>query len=131
MHGVDFDGDGPSTGTATPDDDDDSVIDGEDSDPFDPTACSAYRHLATLELVDRRNDWCRRRLRVDTDGFIYQDDTFRGTSEPNYADGNHIGPAPSAACNLRVYLGGENDTEIFGMSGGMVARAQRRHRHLR
>ena len=56
-----------------------------------------------------------------TDGFTYQDDTFRGTSEPGFADGSRVtsgGVGNSGA--LEVELGGINGNDIFdpGMSGG-------------
>lgn len=54
----------------------------------------------------------------DMDGFIYQDDTF-GTSAPSYASGQHLssGGFNDSGC-LKVTLGGLNDADIFGISGG-------------
>ncbi|MEO1420678.1 MAG: family 16 glycosylhydrolase, partial [Pseudomonadota bacterium] len=47
-----------------------------------------------------------------SDGFVYIDDAFRGTSEPNYADGE------AADGVLRVTLGGVDKSTQPGMSGG-------------
>jgi hypothetical protein len=44
--------------------------------------------------------------------FVYADDGFRGTSEPTYASGGWTGGA------LQVILGGIDDNQILGMSGG-------------
>ena len=56
-----------------------------------------------------------------SDGFVYSDDLFRGTSQPAFADGGRVasgGASGSAA--LEMELGGINTTDIFdpGMSGG-------------
>ncbi len=48
------------------------------------------------------------------DGFSYQDDSFRGTSAPAYADGSW-NPTEAA---LQIDLGGIDKSDIFGMSGG-------------
>jgi hypothetical protein len=53
------------------------------------------------------------------EGFGYADDTFRLTKSPGYASGSWTssgGPDGSGA--LRVNLGGVNNTDISGISGG-------------
>ncbi len=52
------------------------------------------------------------------DGFTYIDDTFRGTSKPNYASGNYIASGAYTGGGLRVLIGGINSQNIQGMSGG-------------
>ena len=56
-----------------------------------------------------------------TDGFAYQDDMFRGTSEPVYADGvRAVSGGVSGSGALEVDLGGVDGADILapGMSGG-------------
>jgi len=53
-----------------------------------------------------------------TDGFSYQDDTFRGTGEPGYASGAHLASGGLGGGGLRVTLGGIDGADINGMSGG-------------
>jgi len=52
------------------------------------------------------------------DGFTYVDDTFRGTSKPNYASGNYIASGAYTGGGLRVLIGGVNSQNIQNMSGG-------------
>ena len=55
----------------------------------------------------------------DTGGFTYSDDTFNGTSNPNYASGSHL-PTPGVPGDklLEVLLGNIDNANILGMSGG-------------
>ena len=55
---------------------------------------------------------------TDAEGFTYNDDTFRGTSEPTYASGTWSSTAGLTGGGLQVLLGGIDDNDIFGMSGG-------------
>jgi len=55
---------------------------------------------------------------ANSDGFTYLDDTFRGTSKPNYASGNYIASGAYTGGGLRVLIGGINSQNIQGMSGG-------------
>jgi hypothetical protein len=52
------------------------------------------------------------------DGFSYQDDTFRGTSQPAYASGTRVASGGFSGGALRVRLGNVDDADIVGMSGG-------------
>jgi hypothetical protein len=52
------------------------------------------------------------------DGFTYADDTFRGTAQPAYASGARIASGGFSGGALRVSLGGINETDVVGMSGG-------------
>lgn len=52
------------------------------------------------------------------DGFAYEDDAFRTTSEPAYASGEHIATGGRDGGGLRVTLGGVDDAVVAGMSGG-------------
>jgi hypothetical protein len=55
----------------------------------------------------------------NADGFSYQDDTFRGTSQPAYASGTRVASGGFSGGALRVRLGGVDDNDITnGMSGG-------------
>ena len=55
---------------------------------------------------------------TDSDGFSYRDDTFRGTNAPAYADGNRIAAGGLSGGALRVLIGGVNNSDVLGMSGG-------------
>jgi len=52
------------------------------------------------------------------DGFTYADDTFRGTIQPTYATGARLTSGGFSGGALRVRVGGVNDNDINGMSGG-------------
>ena len=52
------------------------------------------------------------------EGFVYKDDTFRGTSEPDYASGSWNSSGGFIGGGLQVTLGGINNVDILGMSGG-------------
>jgi hypothetical protein len=60
----------------------------------------------------------------NSEGFIYLDDTFRGTNAASYASGAWISAGGSNAAGgsgggaLRVLVGGINDNDIVGMSAG-------------
>ena len=55
----------------------------------------------------------------DSDGFTYIDDTFRGTAEAAYADGDvQADTGTNGSGALAVNLGGVDGTDITGMSGG-------------
>jgi hypothetical protein len=53
-----------------------------------------------------------------TNGFTYADDTFRGTTQPSYASGVRVATGGFKGGALRVSLGGLNNNQIVGMSGG-------------
>ena len=52
------------------------------------------------------------------DSFVYQDDAFRGTSQPAYASGANLLTGGFTGGALSVQLGGINDATILNMSGG-------------
>jgi len=52
------------------------------------------------------------------DGFTYEDDAFRGTSEPGYASGAPTSSGQSGTPGIRVDVGGLDNNVIQGMSGG-------------
>ncbi len=54
----------------------------------------------------------------DADGFVYADDTFRGTSESAYAMGTRISSGGLDGGALKVTLGGVDNDDIYDMSGG-------------
>jgi hypothetical protein len=53
-----------------------------------------------------------------TDGFLYQDDTFPGTSQPGYASGTYEPTGGHSGGGVHVRLGGVDNSDITGMSGG-------------
>ena len=53
-----------------------------------------------------------------TDGFAYLDDTFRGTSQPNYASGSRLSSGGVSGGCLQVLVGGVNNSSFTNMSGG-------------
>ena len=53
-----------------------------------------------------------------TEGFSYQDNTFRDTSAGAYASGTRVTSGGNGGAALRVILGGVDNADIFGMSGG-------------
>ena len=55
---------------------------------------------------------------ADAGGFVYQDDAFRGTSAPAYADGTYDPSGGDVGGGLVVDLGNVDDDDIAGMSGG-------------
>lgn len=51
-------------------------------------------------------------------GFLYEEDAFRFTSEPDYAKGSHNQKGGREGGGLSVTLGGVDDAEAKGMSAG-------------
>ena len=51
-------------------------------------------------------------------GFVYRDDLFRSTSQPGYATGARVSSGGFSGGALRTTLGGINNNDILGMSGG-------------
>ena len=70
-----------------------------------PTGCDSQ-----VDLIDQGFD-------TEAGEFAYQDDTFRGTSNPSFADGTYEAAGGQTGGGLRVQVGG-NSTN---MSGGWVA----------
>ena len=52
------------------------------------------------------------------EGFVYGDDRFRGSTAPSYADGGFAADAGRSGGGLRVTLGGQDNVNVNGMSGG-------------
>jgi len=52
------------------------------------------------------------------DGFGYIDDPFRGTNQPGYAEGERNASGGLSGGGLQVTVGGIDNADIFGMSGG-------------
>ena len=57
-------------------------------------------------------------LNTGPGAFVYVDDPFRGTSAPVYADGSHDTGGGNPGGSLVVTVGGIDDDDINGMSGG-------------
>jgi hypothetical protein len=58
------------------------------------------------------------RFNSGPDGFTYADDAFRATAQPAYASGTWVASGGFSGGALRVALGGINETDVVGMSGG-------------
>ena len=58
----------------------------------------------------------------DNDGFNYIDNPFRNTSENNYSDGTWQSSGGFTGGTIQVKLGGIDDRDILGMSGGWQKR---------
>jgi hypothetical protein len=54
----------------------------------------------------------------DSQGFVYSDDTFRGSGAPAYASGTYEPAGGFSGGGLKVLLGDIDDFAILGMSGG-------------
>ncbi len=54
----------------------------------------------------------------DSEGFVYIDDAFRNTSQPDYAQGNFTANRGFNGGGLRVLVGGRDNADIVDMSGG-------------
>jgi hypothetical protein len=80
------------------------------SSPFEPLAPSAPSAPAAV-IFSANFDG-------GTDGFSYQDDTFRGTSQPAYASGDWLASGGYSGGGLRVNVGGIDTSSILNMSGG-------------
>jgi len=87
--------------------------------------CQAGGDPCVGQICDESGDFChgpqvdRLDENFDTDAgpFAYQDDTFRGTANPSFADGTYEGAGGQTGGGLRVIVGA-NSTN---MSGGWVA----------
>ena len=53
--------------------------------------------------------------------FLYSDDAFRGTTEPDYADGSYMPVGSFLGGGVRVDLGNIDSANILGLSGGWSA----------
>lgn len=52
------------------------------------------------------------------EGFVYADDPFRGSGQPDYSAGDHLADGGHDGGALRIHLGGVDIEIIDGMSGG-------------
>lgn len=95
------------------------------------TASDAKRSVGALFAAESGIEWCLYVNRVisppplvdahfnsDADGFVYGDDTFRGTSQPTYESGAWAAGGGFNGGGLRVNLGDVNNVDILNMSGG-------------
>ncbi len=58
---------------------------------------------------------------IGSGSFVYQDDAFRHTANPAYATGSHEGAGGfGGGGGLRVRVGGVDDQDVVGMSGGWL-----------
>jgi hypothetical protein len=55
---------------------------------------------------------------TDEEGFVYFDDLFRGTSEPNFASGSRVAGSGYSGAGLSTQVGGVNNNNVTDMSGG-------------
>ena len=88
-----------------------SVTDSGGSDATDSITILVVDDGAGVVIVESDFD-------VNEEEFVFVDDAFGNTSEPTFAQGNHL---PNGGFNggaLQVELGNINDATILGMSGG-------------
>jgi hypothetical protein len=84
--------------------------------PFTVTASQGgVSGTATVAVVPAFID---ARFTSSSDGFVYQDDAFRGTAQPAYASGAYLSTGGFTGGAVKVELGGINDSTILNMSGG-------------
>ncbi|MEM9175956.1 MAG: M20/M25/M40 family metallo-hydrolase [Myxococcota bacterium] len=56
---------------------------------------------------------------LDDEGFVYEDDTFRATDRPTYAEGGYAASGGETGGGLQITLGNVDDADVAdGMSGG-------------
>ena len=54
----------------------------------------------------------------DAEGFVFEDDPFRGTNNPDFASGSHVSDGGFSGGGLQVLLGDIDNEDILGISGG-------------
>ena len=54
----------------------------------------------------------------NAEGFVFEDDTFRNTSNPDFANGSYLSGGGFSGGGLQVVVGGIDDDDIEDMSGG-------------
>lgn len=74
--------------------------------------------LVTLSIEEAGPLLFEARFDEGTDMFVYVDDAFRNTREPQYAQGTRHPQKGFAGGGLKVQLGGLDHHDILGMSGG-------------
>jgi PKD repeat protein len=84
---------------------------------MDANGNSARRELS-IKLSDPESTLLEARFDSGNDGFVYQDDSFRGTSQPVYAAGVWQPAGGTSGGALEVILGGMDNATIQDMSGG-------------
>ncbi len=55
---------------------------------------------------------------ADEEGFVLEEDSFRNTSNPEFASGSYLPTGGFNGGGLQVLLGNTNNADILGMSGG-------------
>ena len=77
-------------------------------------------HSVSIEVTENNDTTLLLSADFDTDedGFIYSDDAFRNTAEPDFADGIRIPSGGFSGGALQILLGNTDDADILGMSGG-------------
>jgi uncharacterized repeat protein (TIGR01451 family) len=81
-------------------------------------AHAVYLPLAFKQSTEEKEVVLYADFDAGVDGFVYVDDAFRGTNQPDYASGVWLASGGFDAGGLRVTLGGIDRHEIVGMSGG-------------
>lgn len=96
---------GPASCSDGIDNDGDGSIDCEDAGCHQQAGCEVPLFNSAFNL--------------DSEGFVYSDDTFRGTANPTYASGDYDSSGGVSGGGLHVSLAGINNTNVInGMSGG-------------
>jgi len=100
------------------DDDGDGIEDGLDPAPLDPFVCGDTDVDSCDDCSGAFSLLLDAGFDTDAGGLVYEDDPFRGTTEPFYADGTYEPGGGFTGGGLRVFLGGIDPADIIGMSGG-------------
>ena len=89
-----------------------------DKSPSQNETGLSAEELATTEATIPQVVILEANFDTDADGFTYFDDTFRSTSEPNYAAGGRLASGGFSGGALQVIVGGIDTATVLGMSGG-------------
>ncbi len=89
---------------------------GTDSFTYRATNGSTSSNVATVTITV--GSLIEANFNFGSDGFTYVDDVFRGTNSPDYASGTYLPTGGLTGGGLQVELGGIDDADVQGMSGG-------------
>src|SRR5262245_43440748 len=87
-------------------------------DPAAESPAAADTEVIAQEVTESATLIVNEGFGTSTGGFTYADDQFRGTAQPSYASGTRVTTGGISAGTLRVDLGGKDNVQVLGMSGG-------------
>jgi hypothetical protein len=91
---------------------------GSDSFTYRAGDGSSLSGTATVSLTVGSTNIFTASFNSGSNSFTYADNTFRGTTQGSYASGSRVSSGGFSGGALRVLLGGVNNSNILGMSGG-------------